>query len=407
VSTPHAPAPGPFASFAIPSYRYQWFSDGFSVWGAEMETIILAWYVLVQTDSGFLTAVVAALRFGGTLVAPFVGVVADRHPRRVLIIGMRASYLVLSASVVLVSLAGPVPLAWVFAVAGLGGLLRPSEQMLRQALIADTVPGALLSNALGLGRTTMESARVVGALTGGALLSWLGLGPAYLGVSLIYALAVLLSLRITVPADLTAVAPDRPLAALVLGLRHLRREPVLRTAILLAFAINLTGFPLSLGLLPVIARDVFGLDENGLARLSATVAAGTLVGAVLVAVALRRVPVQPLMLRGLLVWQLLIVAFAFLDSPAQAHVCLALIGVVTGLSMVAMSVLILRTAAPEFRGRIMGVRQLAVYGLPLGLLLAGALFDLIGIRATLLVLGLLGLTPVLVALIRTRGGSDG
>ena len=168
---------GVFSSFRIQSFRFQWLADIFSAWGAEMETIILGWYVLVETNSAFLVSLVAALRFAGTLIAPMAGVVADRYDRRSLLIGLRVSYLLLAASLAAAALAGTLPLAWVFVVAGLAGLIRPSEMIIRQSLIADTVPRSLLTNALGFGRTTIEGARVIGALAGAALLSLLGIGP--------------------------------------------------------------------------------------------------------------------------------------------------------------------------------------------------------------------------------------
>jgi hypothetical protein len=50
--------------------------------------------------------------------------------------------------------------------------------------------------------------------------------------------------------------------------------------------------------------------------------------------------------------------------------------------MVPMAVILLRTADPAFRGRVMGVRMLAVYGMPLGLLLSGPLVENLGFALT-------------------------
>jgi len=47
------------------------------------------------------------------------------------------------------------------------------------------------------------------------------------------------------------------------------------------------------------------------------------------------------------------------------------IGVAQSIAMIAMSVTLLRITPERFRGRIMGMRMLAVYGLPVGLLGAG------------------------------------
>ena len=63
MKAPHNPrkaSEGVFASFSIRSFRFQWFADVLSTWGFEMETLILSWYILVETDSPVLLAAVGA-----------------------------------------------------------------------------------------------------------------------------------------------------------------------------------------------------------------------------------------------------------------------------------------------------------------------------------------------------------
>ena len=56
-------------SFRIRSFRFQWGADSFATWASEMETLLLGWYVLVDTGSPLLVGLVGALRFGGTLLS--------------------------------------------------------------------------------------------------------------------------------------------------------------------------------------------------------------------------------------------------------------------------------------------------------------------------------------------------
>ena len=70
---------------------------------------------------------------------------------------------------------------------------------------------------------------------------------------------------------------------------------------------------------------------------------------------------------------------------------LLIIGVLQSLAMIAMSVTLLQITPERFRGRIMGVRMLAVYGLPLGLLAAGGLVELSGFTTTVWLYALLGI----------------
>ena len=77
------------APFRVRSFRFQWPSNLATSWAFEMETLILGWYILVETQSVFLLAVSASLPFTGTLLAPFFGVMADRLGRGTVLCAMR------------------------------------------------------------------------------------------------------------------------------------------------------------------------------------------------------------------------------------------------------------------------------------------------------------------------------
>ena len=62
--------PSALAPFRIRNYRFQWPADLLTSWAFEMETLILGWYVLVETDSALMLTLYGALLYGGTLIAP-------------------------------------------------------------------------------------------------------------------------------------------------------------------------------------------------------------------------------------------------------------------------------------------------------------------------------------------------
>ena len=64
--------------FEIRSFRFQWPADLATSWAFEMETIILGWYVLVETGSVLWLTVFGAVQYFGTLVSPLFGVAGDR-----------------------------------------------------------------------------------------------------------------------------------------------------------------------------------------------------------------------------------------------------------------------------------------------------------------------------------------
>ena len=66
----------------------------------------------------------------------------------------------------MVTLLGNLTPELVLAIAFISGLVRPSENGIRSSLMASLVPASLLLTATSLSRTTVDSARVVGALAG-------------------------------------------------------------------------------------------------------------------------------------------------------------------------------------------------------------------------------------------------
>ena len=369
-------------------------------WGSEMETLILGWYVLVATDSPFLVGLLGALRFTGTLTAPIVGVIADRISRKIMLNALRAGA-GLSALALLILAAADLIQPWhVFVIAGMGGLMRSSDNVLRQSLIADTVPRELLMNASGLARTTQDTARIVGALLGATLLSRLGLGWAYFGVTVFYAFSVLLGLGICAVRSNTPVKHVNPFTEMKQGIRYMIDSPVIQPIMFLAFLVNATAFPLTNGLLPVVARDVYGRDENGLAQMVATFAVGALVGSLLMASAVNSRRPERFMMLTMTGWYLLLIVFAQLDHYLIGLGLLALIGASISFCMISMSVVLMTFTKFEMRGRVMGIRMLAVYGLPMGLVIGGWLIEQFGVSATITGYSVGGLIAVVLSVIR-------
>ncbi|MEE8046437.1 MAG: MFS transporter, partial [Dehalococcoidia bacterium] len=369
----------PLAAFGIRSFRFQWAADSMMTWGSEMETLILGWYILVATDSPFMVGVLGALRFSGTLTAPIIGVLADRISRKLMLITLRAGA-GLAALSLLILVATDLIEPWhIFVIAGFSGLLRASDNVLRQSLIADTVPRNLLMNASGLARTTQDTARIVGALLGATLLSRLGLGWAYVGVTAFYVFSVLFGLGISTIRSSIPVVHVNPVTEMKQGMKYMINSPVIKPLMFLAFLVNLTAFPLTNGLLPVVARDVFGHDENGLALMVSVFAVGALVGSMLMAAVVNSRRPERFMMIAMITWYVLLIMFAQTDSDAVGLPLLALIGASISFCMISMSVVLMTFTKFEMRGRVMGVRMLAVYGLPMGLVIGGWLIERYGV----------------------------
>lgn len=406
------------APFRVRSFRFQWPADLLTSWAFEMETLILGWYVLVETDSVFLLTVFGSLQFLGTLIAPMIGLAGDRIGRRSMLCLMRAFYAAMAMTLMTVGLLDALSPHVVFAVAGLVGLVRPSDLVMRNALIGDTMPAARLTNAMGLARTTQDSARIAGALAGAGLFAALGLGPAYIFVSGFYAASFLCTLGVskvrpereapTAPATDDPDGPRRRSAAFAFwrdlgdGLVYVWRTPRVLAVMWLAFLVNLTAYPVTSGLLPFVAKEIYALDETGLGQLVAGYATGALCGSLLMAITGGARNPARFMILAILAWYILVAVFSQLGAMWSGLPLLVVIGMAQTSGMVSMSVTLLRATGARFRGRIMGVRTLAIYGLPVGLIAAGGLIDLFGFAAAVTAYAMAGMFLTSLIAIRWR-----
>ena len=402
-----SPGRGLLAPFAVRSFRFQWGSDVTTSTGFEMENLILGWYVLVQTASPFLLAVVAALQYGGTLLAPGLGVVADRVSRRTMLLSLRAAYALVAGTAAALGLGGWLEPWHAFVIAGLGGFLRPLDMMIRFSLVADTIPPRLLMNASGFQRLTMDAPRIVGALAGAGIMAAFGVGPAYAAVAAFYLLATLIGFGISLPplgrSELPAgTATARFAGEFGRGLAYIRSSGVIRFMLFLAVLANLLAYPSVLGLLPAVARDLYGVNENGLAQLITALATGALLASTVVAVVRLRAPASVSAI-GLVVWLALVAVLAFTGTHTSGMAVLFLIGFAQSLAMISMGAALLMVTSPAYRGRVMGVRMLAVYGNPVGLLLGGALIEWMGVGFQMVAFAIAGLVLFGIAAAMTRG----
>ncbi len=361
-----------------------------------METLILGWYILVETESVLWLTAFGSLQFLGTLVAPMVGVIADRIGRRIVLCSLRVIYALLASILMMLALSGLLSPYYVFAVAFMTGLVRPSDLVMRNSLIGDTMPSNHLMNAMGVSRTTQDSARIAGALIGASLFSFLGFGTAYIVVTSFYAMSFVLTLGVSKvrpvrrQRDHAALADPSPWRELKEGLAYVWATPNLLAAMWLAFLVNLTAFPLSQGLLPYVAKEIYAIDENGLGHLVAAFAAGALLGSLAMASTGGSRRPGRFMLINVFAWFAVLLIFGQVESKLAGLGLLFAVGLFQSLALISMSVTLLSTATPEFRGRVMGVRMLAVYGMPLGLMASSLFIGWLGYAATVVVYCLTG-----------------
>ena len=234
-----------------------------------------------------------------------------------------------------------------FIIAAAMGLVRPSDIGMRATVVGETMPGAQLVAAMGIQRTTQDSARIAGALTGAGLVATLGMGPAYLVVASLYAVSFVLTLRAgdarVAPASaaLTAQAtgnpqPDRasPWRDLKAGLAYAWNTPFLFALMCLAFLLNLTAFPLLNGLLPYVVKEIYHADQTVLGYMAAGAAGGALLGSIALSRFGSAIRPARMVIVGCLLWYSMLLVFSQLPHPAGGFMFLMLAGLADRKSVV-------------------------------------------------------------------------
>jgi predicted MFS family arabinose efflux permease len=394
------------APFRVRSFRFQWPADLSTSWAFEMETLILGWFVLVETQSVLMLTFFASLQYLGTLIAPLFGVASDRIGHRTILSAMRAAYATLAATMMTLALTGVLAPVHVFCIAALMGIIRPSDMGMRAALVGDTMPSAHLMQAMSIERTTSDSARIAGALTGAGIVAAFGMGPAYVAIASLYLTSFCLTLQVGVrrkpDRHAAPVAPTSPLGELKDAARYVWARPELLATMCIAFLVNFCAYPLIQSLLPYVAKEIYQTGQIGLGYLVAGFASGALVGSIVLSRRAGTIRPARMMIIGCSVWYVMIVVFAQMTTPAAGIAALFVAGCAQSLGMVSMATLILRTTEARYRGRVMGLRMMAIYGVPLGLLLSGPLITRYGYPVTASVYCAIGLGFIALIALRWR-----
>lgn len=389
--------------FQVRSFRYQWPADLFASWAFEMEILVLGWYVLVESNSVLMLVVYGALQYSGSLISPFFGIAGDRFGYRSLFMLTRGLYGFLALLIAFLGLFDLLSPTLVIVLASIVGVVRPSDMMMRYALIGQTQPADQITAALGLSRITSDSARIAGAIAGASVFAQFGLVAAYVVITILYSVSFIFSRGVagrSQHAGLpSAVSPIRDLKEAFV---YVWSKPELLGPIAIAFLINLLAFPFSLGLLPYIARTIYEVNQTGLGLLSASFSVGALLGSLVLGTNIFSLGTARAMLIAAMCWFGLLLIFAPITSFSTGAMILLCAGFAQSMCMTPLAAVMLRSTDPKFRGRIMGVRILAIWGLPLGLLIAGPLISSIGFVWTTVLYTTLGLVGTVAVAWRWR-----
>jgi MFS family permease len=341
--------------------------------GSQMEMVVLGWFVLTLTDSPFLVGLVAAARMGLNFLALFAGAVADRVRRQRLL--ATVEFVVASLGLVMLSLllSGLLEVWHIFAITLVAGLVRMFQTPAAQSLVADTLTQEQIGNGAALTSMGMNLSTIMGPLLGGVLFQAFGPQGAYSVIVLLYSLSGTFALVVGTTPTTTRLQRESVLSMVLQGLKYVKGQQVLWATLLVAVIINLTGWPFHTSLMPIFARDVLGTGSAGLGMLVSAFGVGALIGSVSLASVRNLRYAGKFLVVAVVAWHVSMVAFSASTSIYPSLAILVITGMAFSSTQVLMLTVLLRTALPEFRGRVMGLRVLAIYAYTFGSISSGAI----------------------------------
>lgn len=372
-----------FAPLKHPAYARLWAGAFVSNIGTWMESIALGIYVQKHTGQAAWTGTVAAAAFLPiAFFSPIGGALADRYPRRLLMILTSLAQTALAAVLTVLFVVGD-PSAPTITLIALGnGVCAALGFPSFQAMLPDLVPVEDLPGAIALSSAQYNLGRVIGPVIAGVVINVGGYAWAE-GVNAASFLAVVaVLLTLTLPAPSAHARSERFLRSITDGFRFVRREPGLRiTAV--AMCLNTFLAAPFIALVPAMALEVLHSGSVGTAVL--VTAQG--IGAVLMAFSLgslvERYGTRRVLVTLMSILPVALVAYAGAPDLALSALALFVVGTIYLGTLSSFTTIAQLRVPPEIRGRVLAVFTVILGSLyPLGSVVQGKVADHIGLRET-------------------------
>ena len=356
-----------------------------------MQLMILAWLVLERTDSPFMVALVGFFAWLPMLLLGLVGGLLVDSMNRAWLIRATHGATAAAAVIITVLLATDAIEVWhaygVILVTGLGNTI---DQPARRALVHDFLGSSGVTNGLALEAVAFSSSKVIGPAAGGVIIAAAGLTEAYMVVCLLFASAASLVWLMRVTHETRRSWSARSVSSdLASALRYTLSHPVMKAVVAITVLMNVFLFPFT-QMVPVIGRDVLGVDPGLVGVLMASDGMGALVGAVTIA-SMANVRRHGLVFAfGAMAGTLSLVALSFSREYGLSIASMLALGVGMACFGTMQGAITVLVSDHAMRGRALGVVGLAIGTSPLGSLLVGTMANSLGATSAIRINGLVG-----------------
>jgi len=374
---PRPPLKQAFRALQNPNYRLFWFGQVISMVGTWMQRIGQAWLVLRLTNSPLALGIVTACQtLPVLLLALFGGVIADRMPKRRVLVITQGIMLVQASVLAVLTAGGWIHLIDLYILGTASALDNPT----RQAFVKEMVGPEDVPNAVALNSIVMNTARLVGPALGGLTIAAIGVAGCFTlnAVSFLGAIGALLLMRPDRFYEVLSPARGKMFAQIGEGLHYVVRTPDIALVMLLMGVIGTFGYNFTV-LLPLIAQYVLHAGPIGFGALTSAMAVGSLIAAFGIAYSGR--VTQRTLLTGAAGFSVLLLCLALTSIWAVTIAVLVALGLFSIVFTTTANSRLQILTPPQLRGRVMSLYTMLFLGsTPIGSLVLGTLAQRQGVQ---------------------------
>jgi MFS family permease len=390
-----------FLSLRHRNFRLFFYGQLVSNTGNWLTNIALTLLLLHLTNSGLAVGALTAAQFGPILLlSPWAGAIADRSDKRRLLFVTQSVEMCQSAVLAVFAFMPHPPVAAFYVIAMAGGIALAFDNPLRRSFVTEMVPASDRPNAVALYSAIVNASRIFGPALAGVLVVTVGYGWCFTvdAASYVFVLFALWMMR---PDELhRVIAPEKAKGAVRTAIRYIIAMPSLRIAFVMLMVVGTLGYNLNVELPLFVERSLHDGD-SAFTFLYTIFSIGALASALVVAnrelVHLRNVLIGA----GAFGFTLLLLAAT--PSLGVAVPVLLLLGVTSILYFTATTAIVQVDADPSLHGRILALQSVLLIGTaPIGGPIDGAIADVFGARAPLLLGGVAALAAALWGVLAAR-----
>jgi MFS family permease len=393
---------GAFAALSSRSYRIYIGGQSLANAGSWMQSIAQDWLIFNLTHSSTAVGVTMALQFGPILLFGLhAGAVADRVPKRRILLITQTLSGIATATLAVITITGAVRPAYVYAFALASGMILAFDSPARQAFVTEVVPEGRLRAAISMNAAVFQAARLIGPAIASLLIATAGTGWVFAVNAACY-LGPTIGLLMLRPSELQpAPVVPKTRGSMAATARYLRRRPDVLWTIFLVGMLGTFGlnFPI---VLTAMAKSAFGGNAGTYGLFNIVIGLGSAGGAVLAGAGTR--PRTRAIVASAAVFGLLEAAAALAPDLAVFLALLIAMGFINLVCQAMANASVQLAVDPELRGRVMGLYMLVfIGGTPFGAPVVGAITSHFGARTGMFVCGVVpAVAAVMVAAVVAR-----